>query len=95
MPPAGRRGCKPLGHQVAQTREPLSLLGEKLVVGDGTLIEQRLQPAVGRAIKRRAHAGAPSRTAAETSQSRQPSMPSPVRALTSIRSTSGCTTSRL
>ena len=80
-----------LGHQMAEPREPLRLGGEERAVRLGALLEQLIQPRGGATGQGGLHASASSRAATADSQSRQASIPSPVRALTSIRSTSGWT----
>ena len=78
-----------LGHAMAQPREPLGLGLEERPVGPGALG----QSGVGR--DRLRHTAAPSGDATPASQSRQASIPSPVRALTSSLRAPGFTTSRL
>ena len=87
QPPAPR---EPLRHQMAEAGEPLSLRAEELTVGLASSVDRRLAGGIY-ATRRRgpAHASALSRWATDTSHSRQASTPSPVRALTSIRSTPG------
>ena len=84
-----------LRHEMAQPRQPLGLGGEERLVRLGAPLEQLVQPRTGRSGDGRLHASASSRAATDVSQARHASIPSPVRALTSMRSTSGCTWSRL
>ena len=66
------------------------LLGEERPVCFGALLEQRLQPRRGTAVEGGpGHATASSRAATPISHSRHASSPSPVLALSTIRSTSG------
>ena len=76
-----------LGHLVAEPRDPLRLRAEERAIGLAASDDE-----VGR--RARLHAGAPVLVASFTSQSRTSSIPSPVRALTSIRGTPGWTPSR-
>ena len=78
-------GEEPVRHLRAETRDVFRLRGEERAIGLG---------AGGEEIRRRRHAGAPALVVSATSQSRTASIPSPVRALTSIRGTPGWTPSR-
>ena len=93
QPPAAREA---LGHAVAQARQALGLALEEGPVGVGALGQRRVDATQGRVgadgvVQACTSCGAATRA----SQSRHASIPSPVRALTSMRSTSGCTASRL
>ena len=79
QPPAAREA---LGHRVAEPREPLGLGARRSAVGLGALGEQRVD---GRASRRRVTPARPPLAGSATSQSRNASTPSPVRALTSMR----------
>ena len=87
-----------LGHPVAETGERLRLGGEEALARIDALAQQLVKPrgylAGERGLPHPA-ATAPSRAASRTSHSRQVSIPSPVRALTRIVSTSGWTWSML
>jgi hypothetical protein len=81
-----------LGHAVAQAGDAIRLRGEETAVRLGALLQERLdRRARGRAGPQ---AGAPALLASRTSHSRTSSIPSPVRALTSMCGTSGCTACR-
>ncbi len=95
QPPAAREA---LGHRVTQARKALGVLGEELAVGLRAPRQRQLQVRGERVLScglRQASAPSRARDAICTSQSRHASMPSPVRALTSMRSASGLTWSML
>ena len=88
---------EPLGHPVAQAGQPLAFGPEESLVGLGTLLEHAVKllvAAVGEDDAVHSSATSRRRLATPSSHSRHPSTPSPVRALTSIRSTPGLTWSR-
>src|SRR4051812_6007300 len=104
--PGGRRADRhqpavareALGHAVAQAREARHPVGRvELLAGLAALGQPALHALThGAGRGRGGHTAAPERaTTSSDSHVRQASMPSPVRALTSMRSTSGCTASRL
>ena len=96
QPPAAREA---LGHAVAEPREPLGLGREERALASvrrASSCSRRRRARRGSVGERARQASASSRARGDaTSQSRHASMPSPVRALTSIARTSGCTWSML
>ena len=90
QPAAAREALR---HRVAQLRQPLGLGREEALVGLDARGQQRVDAAG--AVATAASRGAPARARGQRGEpARSSSTPSPVRALTSMRSTPGCTASR-